>query len=90
MSGAPGWRGQDLEKTAARFDELYTEMTALQRELIAAVRGDLDGTAADELAERAETMLAAARATQSALGVGGPSARAPASGGTAFPGSRTP
>lgn len=64
----------DLAKAAEQFDALYTDLTALQRELISAVRGDAeDGPATRELVERARAVVAAARAADRALELGRPS-----------------
>lgn len=65
----------DLPEIAARFDALYTELTGLQRELIAACRNGVDIPAARELAARAGAVIAGVNAAERALGVGAPSAR---------------
>jgi hypothetical protein len=52
--------GPDLAKAADQFDAVYTELTGLQRELIAAARqGIEDPGQARELADRALTIVAA-------------------------------
>ena len=65
----------DLEAVAERFDAVYTEMTVLQRELIAARRGDVPVRNARELADRVDTFLAAYRVVVGAMAVGRPSYR---------------
>jgi hypothetical protein len=65
----------DLREVAARFDALYTELTGLQRELIAACRNGVEGAAAWELAERAVAVIAGVNAADRALAIGAPSAR---------------
>jgi hypothetical protein len=65
----------DLPEVAARFDALYTELTGLQRELIAACRNGVDIAAARGLAARAGAVIAGVNAAERAISVGAPSAR---------------
>jgi hypothetical protein len=65
----------DLDAAAERFDALYTVMTVLQRELIAAVRDGVGDDRARELAVRVDVFVAAHRATEGAMAVGQPSVR---------------
>jgi hypothetical protein len=65
----------DLADVAARFDALYTELTGLQRELIAACRNGVDVAAAGELAARAGAVIAGVNAAERALALGAPSGR---------------
>lgn len=63
--------GWSLDKTAERFDDLYTRMTGLQRRLIEAVRsGDESDPRTRELVEEARTVIAACDAAGRAMGVG--------------------
>lgn len=60
----------DLQRAAGAFDKAYTDMTALQRELIFAVRdGSRDPQYARKLILDAETFLAAWRATENAVDI---------------------
>ncbi|MEA2358220.1 MAG: hypothetical protein QOI62_1480 [Solirubrobacteraceae bacterium] len=65
----------DLDAVAERFDALYTAMTVLQRELIAAARGGVGDDRAHELAARVDVFAAAYRAAEGALAVGQPGVR---------------
>jgi hypothetical protein len=67
--------GFDLDEIGERFDALYTELTGLQRELIAARRGSLDGDRERELADQAAAFLAAFEVAKRSLLVGGPTPR---------------
>lgn len=66
-------QGVDLESAAERFDAAYSEMTVLQRRLIAAQREEVDEAVERELIEQASVYAAAVQAGRWALGVGGPS-----------------
>lgn len=65
----------DLAEIAARFDALYTELTGLQRQLIAACRDEAHGAGDRDLAERAGAIIAGVSAAKRALVVGAPSPR---------------
>jgi hypothetical protein len=65
----------DLDAVAERFDALYTQMTVLQRELIAAQRDGAAGQRLCELADRVDTFVFAYRASDSAMSVGQQSIR---------------
>ncbi|HWI05995.1 MAG TPA: hypothetical protein VNT54_00590, partial [Solirubrobacteraceae bacterium] len=60
---------RDLAGLARRVDAVYTELTNLQRELVAAVRGG-QADAPFELRERAEAVIAGMEAAQAGLAVG--------------------
>lgn len=63
--------GWSLDKTAERFDELYTRMTGVQRRLIEAVRsGDQSDPRTRELVEEARTIIAACDTAARAMTVG--------------------
>lgn len=65
----------DLAEVAARFDALYTELTGLQRQLIAACRHEAHVAGERDLAERAGAIIAGVSAAKRALVVGAPSPR---------------
>jgi hypothetical protein len=60
----------DLERVAEQFDAVYSEMTVLQRRLIAAVRAGEEDRAVRDLAERADVITHAIWIAERTLGVG--------------------
>jgi hypothetical protein len=63
----------DLDRVAERFDAVYSELTLLQRRLIAARRDPLSPRDEWELLERARVMIAAFTTAEGALEIGAPS-----------------
>lgn len=68
--------GDDLDRAAERFDALYTAMTVLQRDLIAARRNGANVAEVRALCERAHVFTSAYAAAEAAASIGRPNARA--------------
>jgi hypothetical protein len=64
----------NLDDAADRFDAVYSQLTLLQRRLIAARRGELDADDENELIEQAAVFTRAFQTAERALAVGGLSA----------------
>lgn len=68
-----GASGSRLDKVAAEFDALYSELTILQRRLITARRGELDVREETDLIEQVAVITRAVETAARALSIGRPS-----------------